>query len=291
MPTAPAATRLAPFFPLLFVVLWSTGFIGAKLGLPDCEPLTLLSLRYAAVLLLMGAVALATRAPWPADKRQWLHIGVSGLLIHAVYLGGVFTAIRLGLPAGVTALVVGLQPVLTALGAGLFLRERVRATQWAGLALGLGGVVLVVANKVGAGPSASTLLVPAIIALAGITAGTLYQKRFCAGFDLRTGSVIQFLPCLLVTALAASQTETMIVRWTPAFVFALAWLVLVLSVGAVSLLNVLIRSGSAVNVASLFYLTPPTTALIAWAMFGETLTGLALAGMAVTVFGVWLARK
>ena len=291
MTTSRPTTRFAPFFPLLFVVLWSTGFIGAKLGLPDCEPLTLLSLRYAAVLLLMGAVALATRAPWPADRRQWLHIGMSGLLIHAVYLGGVFTAIRLGLPAGVTALVVGLQPVLTALGAGLVLRERVRATQWAGLALGLGGVVLVVANKVGAGPSAASLLVPAVIALVGITVGTLYQKRFCAGFDLRTGSVIQFGPCLVATALVASRTETMAVHWTPAFVFALAWLVLVLSVGAVSLLNVLIRSGSAVNVASLFYLTPPTTALIAWAMFGETLTGLALAGMALTVFGVWLARK
>ena len=283
----------APLVPLLFVVLWSTGFIGAKLGLPDCEPLTLLSLRYAAVLVLMGAVSLATRAPWPADRRQWLHIGVSGLLIHAVYLGGVVTAIRLGLPAGITALVVGLQPVLTALGAGLFLRERVRATQWAGLALGLAGVILVVANKVAGsgGPAAATLLVPAVIALAGITAGTLYQKRFCASFDLRTGSVIQFLPCLVVTALAASRTETMIVHWTPAFVFALAWLVLVLSVGAVSLLNVLIRSGSAVNVASLFYLTPPTTALIAWAMFGETLTGLALAGMGLAVLGVWLARK
>ena len=291
MPTAPHASRSAPFFPLLFVVLWSTGFIGAKLGLPDCEPLTLLSLRYAAVLVLMGAVALATRAPWPADRMQWLHIGVSGLLIHAVYLGGVFTAIRLGLPAGVTALVVGLQPVLTALGAGLFLRERVGTTQWAGLALGLAGVVLVVANKVAGGPSAASLLVPAVIALVGITAGTLYQKRFCASFDLRTGSVIQFLPCLVATALLASQTETMVVHWTPAFVFALGWLVLVLSVGAVSLLNVLIRSGSAVNVASLFYLTPPTTALIAWAMFGETLTGLALAGMALAVAGVWLARK
>ena len=291
MPTAPHASRSASFFPLLFVVLWSTGFIGAKLGLPDCEPLTLLSLRYAAVLVLMGAVALATRAPWPADRMQWLHIGVSGLLIHAVYLGGVFTAIRLGLPAGVTALVVGLQPVLTALGAGLFLRERVRATQWAGLALGLAGVVLVVANKVAGGPSAASLLVPAVIALVGITAGTLYQKRFCASFDLRTGSVIQFLPCFVATALVASRTETMVVHWTPAFVFALGWLVLVLSVGAVSLLNVLIRSGSAVNVASLFYLTPPTTALIAWAMFGETLTGLALAGMALAVAGVWLARK
>jgi drug/metabolite transporter (DMT)-like permease len=292
---SPAAKphTLAALTPLLFVVLWSTGFIGAKLGLPDCEPLTLLSLRYAAVLVLMGAIALATRAPWPATPAQWGHIGVSGLLIHAVYLGGVFTAIRLGLPAGVTALVVGLQPVLTALGAGLFLRERVRATQWAGLALGLGGVVLVVAHKVAAsgGPAAVTMLVPAVVALIGITAGTLYQKRFCPGFDLRTGSVIQFLPSLAVTALVAWRTETMVVHWTPAFLFALGWLVLVLSLGAVSLLNVLIRSGSAVNVASLFYLTPPTTAVIAWAMFGETLTGLALAGMALTVFGVWLARK
>jgi drug/metabolite transporter (DMT)-like permease len=287
------ATAFTPFIPLLFVVLWSTGFIGAKLGLPDCEPLTLLSLRYAAVLMLMGSFALFTRAPWPASPAQWGHIGVSGLLVHAVYLGGVFTAIRLGLPAGVTALVVGLQPVLTALGAGLFLHERVRAAQWGGLALGLAGVVLVVAHKVAGsgGPAAATLLVPAVIALAGITAGTLYQKRFCPGFDLRTGSVIQFLPCLVATALVAWRTETMVVHWTPAFMFALGWLVLVLSLGAVSLLNVLIRSGSAVNVASLFYLTPPTTALIAWAMFGETLTGLALAGMALAVLGVWLARK
>jgi drug/metabolite transporter (DMT)-like permease len=291
--TARRAARFAPLIPLLFVVLWSTGFIGAKLGLPDCEPLTLLSLRYGAVLLLMGAVALGTRAPWPARPAQWLHIGVSGLLVHGVYLGGVFTAIRLGLPAGVTALVVGLQPLLTALGAGLFLREKVRAPQWAGLALGLAGVVMVVAHKVAGsgGPAAATLLVPAAVALLGITAGTLYQKRFCPSFDLRTGSVIQFLPCLAATALVAWNTETMIVHWTPAFTFALAWLVLVLSVGAVSLLNMLIRSGSAVNVASLFYLTPPVTALIAWAMFSETLTGLALVGMGLTVFGVWLARK
>ena len=290
-PPKPLAARLTAFAPLLFVVLWSTGFIGAKLGLPDCEPLTLLTLRYAAVLVLMGVIALATRAPWPASPAQWMHIGVSGLLIHAVYLGGVFTAIRLGLPAGVTALVVGLQPVLTALGAGLLLRERVRATQWAGLALGLAGVVLVVARKVEGGPAAAALLLPAVVALAGITAGTLYQKRFCASFDLRTGSVVQFLPSLVVTGLAAWRTETMVVHWTPAFVFALGWLVLVLSLGAVSLLNVLIRSGSAVNVASLFYLTSPTTALIAWAMFGETLTGLALAGMGLAVLGVWLARK
>ncbi|PQA76052.1 DMT family transporter [Rhodoferax sp. TS-BS-61-7] len=293
-PHPQAVSTFTSLTPLLFVALWSTGFIGAKFGLPDAGPLTFLSLRYAIVLVLMGALAWATRAPWPRTAREWLHIGVSGLLVHAVYLGGVFIAIGHGLPAGVTALVVGLQPVLTALGAGVFLGERVRPTQWLGLALGFAGVALVVAHKVAASAGVDALLgmlLPAVIALLGITAGTLYQKRYCHAFDLRTGSVIQFLPSLLATLLVASQTETLQVHWSGAFVFALAWLVLVLSLGAVSLLNVLIRSGSAVNVASLFYLTPPATALIAWALFGETLTGLSLLGMAVTVFGVWLARK
>ena len=289
---------LAALYPLLFVALWSTGFIGAKVGLPDAEPLTFLSLRYAIVLVLMGALAWYMRAPWPRTAREWLHIGVSGVLVHGVYLGGVFIAIGHGLPAGVTAIVVGLQPVLTALGAGLLLGERVRPTQWAGLALGFVGVALVVAHKVvgsvsgeGGASMVLTMLLPALIALLAITAGTLYQKRFCHSFDLRPGSVIQFLPTLALTGLAALFTETMVVHWTPSFVFALGWLVLVLSLGAVSLLNVLIRNGSAVNVASLFYLVPPSTALIAWALFGETLSGLALLGMVLTVLGVWLARK
>ncbi|MFY7867175.1 DMT family transporter [Roseateles sp.] len=291
----PAPKAAAQFYPWLFVALWSTGFIGAKYGLPDAEPLTFLSLRYALVLLLMGAIVVWTRAPWPQRGRAWFHIAVSGLLVHGVYLGGVFTAIAHGLPAGITALLVGLQPLLTALGAGLFLGERVRPTQWLGLALGLVGVSLVLAHKVAAGLSGAALalmLLPAFLALLGITAGTLYQKRFCPSFDLRTGSLIQFLPCLLMTALAAwLGGETLQVQWTGAFVFALAWLVLVLSLGAVSLLNVLIRQGSAIHVASLFYLVPPTTAVFAWALFDETLTGLALLGMAVTVFGVWLARR
>ena len=288
------ATPWDRLYPLLFVALWSTGFIGAKFGLPSAEPLTFLSVRYAVVLLLMGAIAVLSGAPWPRAPKEWFHIGVAGLLVHAVYLGGVFSAIALGLPAGIAALVVGLQPVLTALGAGVLLGERVRPTQWAGLAMGFAGVGLVVAHKMVAGHSGGTLttmLVPAVLALLGITAGTLYQKRFCPSFDLRTGSVIQFLPCLAVTGLLAHQTETMQIRWTSDFVFALAWLVFVLSLGAVSLLNVLIRRGSAVNVASLFYITPPTTALFAWALFGETLTGLALLGMGVAVFGVWLARR
>ncbi len=281
--------------PVLFVLLWSTGFIGAKFGLPYAEPLTFLSSRYVLVILLMALLALAMRAPWPRSAAEAMHIGVTGLLVHGLYLGGVFMSIHRGLPAGVAALVVGMQPVLTALGAGLLLGERVSIRQWAGLALGFVGVTLVVSNKVTAGgvspAELGTMLVPALAALGGITAGTLYQKRFCPRFDLRTGSVVQFLPTLAVTALVAWRTETMHIDWTGEFVFALLWLVLVLSLGAISLLNLLIRSGSAVNVASLFYLTPPATALIAWAMFDETLTGLALVGMAVAVGGVWLARK
>jgi drug/metabolite transporter (DMT)-like permease len=290
----PASSARTALYPLLFVALWSTGFIGAKLGLPHAEPLTFLTARYVIVMALMGVVVWRTGAPWPSSWRAAWHIGVSGVLVHGVYLGGVFIAIGHGLPAGVAALVVGLQPLLTALGAGWMLGEKVRPAQWAGLAAGFAGVALVVAHKVAAGLSAAslgTLLLPVVIALLAITAGTLYQKRYCPTFDLRTGSLIQFLPTLLITAAAAAASETMHIDWAPSFVFALGWLVLVLSLGAVTLLNVLIRSGSAVNVASLFYLVPPCTALVAWALFGETLTGLALVGMGLTVFGVWLARK
>lgn len=277
-------------YPLLFVFLWSTGFIGAKYGLPDAGPLSFLLTRYGTVILLMGALALATRAPWPAGPRQWLHIAVTGLLVHATYLGGVFIAIKHGLPAGVTALVVGLQPLLTATLAGALLGETVSRRQWGGLALGLAGVGLVVSGKFG-DSALGAMLLPAVVALLGITLGTLYQKRHCAGFDLRTGSVIQFAASAAATAPLCLLTEGYAVDWTGGFVFALGWLVLVLSIGAVSLLNLLIRGGSAVNVASLFYLTPPTTALIAWAVFGETLTSTAIAGMALAVSGVWLVAR
>lgn len=222
-----------------------------------------------------------------------MNIGVTGLLVHGVYLGGVFMAIAHGLPSGIAALVVGLQPLITALAAGVWLGEKVRPAQWAGLALGFVGVALVVLDKVAAVPGDAlwAMLLPAFVALLGITAGTLYQKRFCPVFDLRTGSVIQYLPCLLLLAPLAYFTESTQVVWSGEFVFALAWLVLVLSLGAVTLLNVMIRNGSAVNVASLFYLTPAMTALIAWAVFGETLSYLALIGMAIAATGVWLARQ
>ena len=282
--------RKTPALPLLFVLLWSTGFLGARLGLPHAPPLTFLALRYVAVLVLMTAIALATRAPWPRGVRAWAHIGLSGLLLHAVYLGGVFIAISRGLPAGVASLVVGLQPLLTAIAAGLFLGETVRARQWGGLLLGFVGVALVVFGKTGGGFGAAAL-VPACIALVAITAGTLYQKRYCPAFDWRTGVVAQFVPSAIATATAALLFEDRAVEWTGAFVFALGWLVLVLSVGAVSLLNRLIRQGDVVNIASLFYLVPPCTALFAWMLFGEQLTGLALGGMALAVWGVFLARR
>ena len=278
------------FYPFLFVFLWSTGFIGAKFGLPHAEPLSFLLVRYLLVISLLGAVVLATRAPWPA-RRDWLHIGVSGLLVHALYLGGVFVAIGHGLPAGVTALVVGMQPLLTAAAAGWLLGERVVARQWLGLALGFVGVALVLASRFSLNAELGPQLLPALLALLGITGGTLYQKRFCPKFDLRSGALIQFVPSALLTALAVLLFEDFRIDWSGEFVFALGWLVLVLSLGAISLLNLLIRSGSAVNVASLFYLTPPTTALIAFFVFGEKLTLTATIGMALAVSGVYLVAR
>jgi drug/metabolite transporter (DMT)-like permease len=279
--------RLAPF---LFVLLWSTGFLGAKFGLPHAAPLAFLLVRYLLVITLMTSLALVLRAPWPRDAWQWLHIGVSGLLVHGLYLSGVFIAIGEGLPAGIASLVVGMQPLLTATLAGWLLGEVVLPRQWLGLVLGFVGVLCVVSNKLGAGFSIDALW-PAAAALIGITAGTLYQKRFCPRFDWRSGSVAQFLPTALVTGVIVFAQDNFRIDWTGEFVFALGWLVLVLSVGAISLLNWLIRHGSAVNIASLFYLTPPTTALLAWLLFGETLTGFALFGMALAVWGVYLSRR
>jgi drug/metabolite transporter (DMT)-like permease len=282
--------RYSKVFPLVFVLLWSTGFIGARLGLPHAEPLTFLLIRYIAVIGCMTLVAVATRAPWPSKPEAWFHIGVAGLLLHGVYLGGVFLAISKGLSAGVTSLVVGVQPLLTAVGAGWLLHDTVLKRQWLGLLFGLLGVGLVVFGKVGSGLEVGALW-PAIAALLGITAGTLYQKRFCPPFDWRTGAVAQFLPTAVGTWIVAMFTESFRVEWTSEFAFALGWLILVLSIGAISLLNWLIRHSNAVNIASLFYLVPPCTALVAWLLFDEGFSGLALVGMALTVWGVYLARK
>lgn len=290
-PPAKPKSFMKRIYPFLFVFLWSTGFIGARFGLPFSEPLSFLLIRYLCVIVLMTTIAVLSRAPWPQQPSQWWHIGISGLLIHAIYLGGVFLSIKHGLPAGISALVVGMQPLLTAASAGWLLGERVNARQWAGLALGFIGLALVVSGKLGVGAELGPMLVPALVALLGITAGTLYQKRFCTRFDLRTGSVVQFGSSAIVTAVAIALFTEFQITWTGQFVFALGWLVLVLSIGAISLLNLLIRSGSAVNVASLFYLTPLSTALIAWFAFGETLPPLSLVGMVLAVGGVYLVVR
>jgi drug/metabolite transporter (DMT)-like permease len=275
--------------PALFVVLWSTGFIGARLGLPHAEPFTFLSLRYVLAAGLLVLVSLASRAPWPRRLTEVAHFAVAGLLVHGVYLGGVFLGISIGVETGVSALIVGLQPLLTAALAGVLLRERVTRRQWLGLVLGLCGVTLVLAGKLGQAPGSLLGSIACAAALIGITMGTLYQKRFCAGMDLRTGGVVQFIAAGLATAPLAFWFEDMRVQWDVKFVFALLWLVVVLSLGAVSLLYLLIRRGAASTVASLFFLVPPCTALIAWPLFGETLGSSAVSGMALTAVGVALA--
>lgn len=277
--------------PALFVVLWSTGFIGARLGLPHAGPLTFLALRYGLAATLLLLLALATRARWPRQLGEIGHYAVAGLLVHGLYLGGVFVGISLGVEAGVSALIVGLQPLLTAALAGALLGERVTAQRWVGLGLGLLGVALVLARKLGQGSGDALGSLACVAALFGITLGTLYQKRFCADMDLRTGSVVQFTAAGLATAPLALLFEGARVEWDGRFVFALLWLVLVLSLGAVSLLYVLIRRGAASQVASLFFLVPPCTALIAWLLFGERLGLMALAGMALTAVGVALASR
>ena len=286
-----ARTLLIAAMPGLFVLLWSTGFIGAKFGLPFAEPLTFLALRFALVAALLTAVSLAARAPWPRDPATLGHLVVAGVLVHGVYLGGVFASIHQGVPAGVSALIVGLQPLLTAALAGPLLGERVRPLQWLGLLLGLGGIALVVSNKLGLGLGSPFAMGLSGLALVGMTAGTLYQKRFGGAMDLRTGNAIQFMAAGVVTGAGALLTETMQIEWTPNFIFALAWLVIVLSLGAISLLLVLIREGAASRVASYFYLVPPVTAVEAWLLFDEGMGLVALGGMVLVVAGVALAVR
>ena len=272
--------------PGTFVVLWASGFIGGKLGLLYAEPATFLLLRFALVVALMLPLALLWRAPWPATLGQVTHIGVAGVLIQSCYLGGVFAAIHHGISAGLIALIVGLQPVLTAFVAAPLLGERVSPRQWAGLLLGLAGVALVVMQNTSLSGVTPVSAGFALLALAGITMGTMYQKRFCGSFDLRAGSVIQFVAAGIALAPFALLFETREVKWSPALLFALGWLVLVLSIGAISLLALLIRRDAVTKVVSLMYLTPPVTAVMAWLVFGETLSIQALLGLGLAAVGV-----
>lgn len=281
--------RWAAWIAPSFVIIWSTGFIIAKYGMPYAEPMTFLFMRFIGVLLLMLPLVWLLKAPWPSSSNTF-HIAMAGLLLQAGYLGGVWAAVRFGMSAGLTALIVGLQPILTALFAS-WLRERVYPIQWLGLALGIAGVGLVVWQKLTLTGLDSWSLIFIVIALFSITAGTLYQKKFCPQFDLRTGSVIQFASSALLCLPFMFLFETREIVWHPELIGSLVWAILGLSIGAISLLFIMIRKGEATRVTSLMYLTPPTTAVMAWFLFDEPFTLFIAFGIVLTMLAVLLVNR
>jgi drug/metabolite transporter (DMT)-like permease len=285
--------------PAVFVLIWSTGFIVAKFGLPYAPPLTFLVLRYALSIVCFLLWSRFSRARWPRGRQQWLHLAATGVLMHAGYLGGVWVAVKGGMGSGLTALIVGLQPVLTALwlswagasGASTPSQAQVTPRQWAGLTLGLGGLLLVVARKFGTGSEVTALTLGcAVFALFSITVGTLYQKHFVQPTDVRSANAIQLAAALLVT-LPFAFMETEAIVWNPEFIGSMAWSVLALTLGGSSLLYLLIQRGAATSVTSLLYLVPPTTAVMAWLLFGESITLATVAGTALTALGVSLVVR
>ena len=274
----------------LFVVLWSTGFIGAKFGLPYIEPVTFLALRFLFVTAALLMWVLLARSAW-LTWAQARDAAVIGILLHAVYLGGVYKAIDLGIEAGVSALIVGLQPVLTAFIARQFLGERLTPVQWAGIALGFLGVGLVVTRKLDAGVGDWRGVALCLGSLAGISIASILQKTRAAAHPVRSSTLVQFIAALVVLVPLSFAFETREVIWSGELIFTMAWLVLVMSLGALSLLLFLIRRGAASNVASLFFLVPPTTAVMAWGIFGEVLGPIEIAGIAVTTVGVVMVNR
>jgi drug/metabolite transporter (DMT)-like permease len=295
---SPPANALIRAMPAVFVLIWSTGFIVAKFGLPYAPPLSFLVLRYALSIVCFLVWSRLARAAWPQGRRQWLHLAVTGVLMHAGYLGGVWVAVKGGMGAGLAALIVGLQPVLTALwlswvgaSGGAAGHSKVTPRQWLGLLLGLAGLLLVVARKFGSGSEVTALTLGCtVFALLSITTGTLYQKRFMQPTDVRTANTVQLMAALLVT-LPFALLETEAIVWNASFIGALVWAALALTLGGSSLLYLLIQRGAATSVTSLLYLVPPTTAVMAWALFGEAITVTTIVGMALTALGVSLVVR
>jgi drug/metabolite transporter (DMT)-like permease len=284
-------TRLAiATAPALFVVLWSTGFIGARYGLPYIEPSTFLALRMAFAMVILAGIALAGGARWP-HANEVGHSLVAGSLVHGVCLGGVFTAISQGVPAGISALILGLQPIVTSTLANRFVGERVSRPQWVGLALGLVGVLLVLHDRNIALAGSVLGWAASFLALIGITLGTLYQKRYCGDIDWRTGNLIQYAGAGILFTLGAFKFETREIHWTGELIFALVWLVLVLSVAAVGLMYWLIRRSPAAGFASLFYLVPVVTAFFAFILFNERLDSISMLGMVICAGGVAVVNR
>ena len=287
------ASALTRATPLVFVLIWSTGFIVARYGMPHAPPFKFLAVRYAFSIVCFLTWIWLARVRWPDSRRQWLHLAVTGVFMQAIYLGGVWAAVKAGMGSGLSALIVGLQPVLTAVWVSAT-GARVEKRQWLGLACGFAGLVLVVSRKFGQAGSADhanlASLSFAVAALLAITIGTLYQKRFVAACDVRTANAVQMAAALLVTLpLALFESETM--RWTSELMGAMAWSVLALTLGGSSLLYILIQRGAATAVTSLFYMVPPTTALMAYLLFSEPITVTTLLGTALTAFGVSLVVR
>ena len=284
-----ADPRLGWAAPAAFIFIWSSGYIAAKAAAPYADPLTFLAWRYAGVIGLMGLLALAGGARWPSP-RDALLLALTGLGIQALYLGGVWVAVRQGMSAGVVALIVNLQPVLVALAAPL-IGERLTRRQQVGVLLGFAGVLLVVQHKLGQGLLTPGSVGLALMALLAISAGTLVQKRWLPDFDLRSGQVIQFTASLALTLPFALALEPMRIEWNAATVGAMAWSIVVLTGCGISLMFWMLRHGQATAVTSTMYLVPSVTALMAWLLFGETLTALAVVGMGVSLAGVYLVVK
>jgi drug/metabolite transporter (DMT)-like permease len=275
--------------PAIFVVLWSTGFIATKYALGGAEPLTYLAIRMAVVVGLMAIIVVIVRPQWP-DRAGIAHSVVAGLLVHGFYLGGTAVAIAHSIPAGLSALIPGLQPILTSTLANRWLGERVTPLQWSGLLLGLVGVVLILHDRPMGGEAGWGWLASAV-SLASITLGTLYQRRFCGRIDWRSGNLVQYIAVTVLFAAAAWLFESNVVHWTAEFMLSIAWLAVVLSVGTIALFYWLIRRSAATAVASLFYLVPTVTAVMAYALFGERLDAVAILGMAACAAAVFLVNR
>ena len=276
--------------PAVFVLIWSTGFIVARYGMPYAPPLKFLAVRYALSLVCFGVWVVLAKVAWPKERSQWGHLAVTGVLMQAGYLGGVWAAVHAGMGAGLVALLVGIQPVLTAIWLS-FNGGRISKRQWAGLVLGFAGLVLVVSRKFGQGTEVSALTMAlTVFALLSITAGTLYQKRFVAPCDVRSASAVQMAAALLVT-LPFAAMESQGIEWNAHSTGAMAWSVLALSLGGSSLLYMLIQRGTATAVTSLLYLVPPCTAVMAWLLFAEPITLVTLLGIGLTAIGVSLVVR
>src|SRR6478609_5749142 len=275
--------------PAIFVVLWSTGFIGTKYVLNNAEPLTYLAIRMACVVGLMAIIVAVARPKWP-EGIGIAHSAVAGILVHGIYLGGTAIAIAHSIPAGLSALIPGLQPILTSTIASRWLGERVTPLQWAGLVLGLGGVALILHGRPMTGEAGLGWLA-SVVALISITLGTLYQRRYCNHIDWRAGNLVQYVSVTIFFTVGAFLFEDRVVHWTREFVLALGWLAVALSIGSIGLLYWLIRHAAATSVASLFYLVPAVTALMAYLLFGEKLDGLAIAGMVMCAAAVFVVNR